>query len=56
MRKLPIIIALLLLPISAARAQESQTHADFRGEATRFKLSCEDFSLKKIPGLSLIHI
>jgi hypothetical protein len=49
-RKLPIIIALLLLPMVAARAQESQTHADFRGEATRFKLSCEDFSLKKIPG------
>lgn len=25
-------------------------HADFRGEATRFKQSCEDFSLKSIPG------
>lgn len=50
MRKLPIIVALLLLPISAARAQESQTHADFRGEATRFKQSCKDFSLKAVPG------
>ena len=25
-------------------------HADFRGEATRFKQSCEDFSLKALPG------
>lgn len=50
MRKLPLIFALLALSIASAFAQESETHADFRGEATRFKLSCEDFTLKKIPG------
>jgi hypothetical protein len=50
MRKLPILIAALALPLAAALAQESQTHADFRGEATRFKQSCEDFSVKKVPG------
>ena len=50
MRKLPIIVALLLLPMVAARAQESEIHADFRGEATRFKQSCLDFTLKQIPG------
>lgn len=50
MRNLSIIIALLALPISAARAQESGIHADFRGEATRFKQSCEEFTVKKIPG------
>ena len=50
MRNLPMIIALLALPIGAARAQESDIHADFRGEATRFKQSCEEFTVKKIPG------
>ena len=50
MRKLPIIIALLALPISLASAQESEIHADFRGEGVRFKQSCEDFTVKKIPG------
>ncbi len=45
-----MIIALLALPIGAARAQESDIHADFRGEATRFKQSCEEFTVKKIPG------
>ena len=51
MRKLPLILALLHgLSTAAARAQESQTHADFRGEATRFKQSCEGFTVKKIPG------
>ncbi len=49
MRNLPIILALLALPIGAARAQESVIHAGFRGEATRFKLSCEEFTIKKIP-------
>jgi hypothetical protein len=50
MRKLPIIVALLAGLLSAARAQESRTHADFRGEGVRFKQSCEDFTVKKIPG------
>jgi hypothetical protein len=45
-----MIMMLLLLPISATFSQESETHADFRGEATRFKQSCEDFLLKAIPG------
>jgi len=49
MRKLPILLALLTLS-TAASAQESQTHADFRGEAERFKQSCEDISFKKITG------
>jgi len=49
-RKLPIAIALLLLQMGAAQAQESQAHADFRGEATRFRQGCEDFSLKAVPG------
>ena len=50
MRRLPIIIALLAFFAGAACAQESEIHADFRGEATRFKKSCEDFSLKAISG------
>src|SRR5208337_3847753 len=50
MRTPTLILALLLLPTLPSRAQESQTQADFRGEATRFKKSCEDFTLKKIPG------
>jgi hypothetical protein len=50
MRKLTVIIALLAGLLSAARAQESRTHADFRGEGVRFKQSCEDFAVKKIPG------
>ena len=49
MRKLPIIIALLSPLLSAARAQESRTHAEFRGEGERFKQSCEDFSFKAVP-------
>jgi hypothetical protein len=48
--KLPITIALLLLQMGAARAQESQIHADFRGEAKRFKQSCAAFTLKGVPG------
>ena len=50
MRKLSLILAFLVLSGAAASAQESEIHADFRGEATRFKLSCEDFTAKKIPG------
>jgi hypothetical protein len=50
MRKLTLILALLALSTSTALAQESEIHADFRGEATRFKQSCEGFTLKKIPG------
>jgi len=49
MRKILHIFALMAL-CATALAQESQTHADFRGEGERFKASCEDFSLKKIPG------
>ena len=49
MRKLTLIFV-LALSTAAASAQESEIHADFRGEATRFKQSCEDFTLKKIPG------
>ncbi|MGC2161530.1 MAG: hypothetical protein WA634_06470 [Silvibacterium sp.] len=45
-----LIVTLLLLPAAVSFAQESRTHADFRGEATRFKQSCEDFSMKKVPG------
>jgi len=40
----------LLLQLGAAHAQESQTQADFRGEASRFKQSCGYFSLKGVPG------
>jgi len=50
MRNLILIFVLLALATAPAPAQESETHADFRGEATRFKLSCEGFTLKKIPG------
>ncbi len=50
MREFPLIFALLALPAAAALAQESQVHADFRGEALRFQQSCEGFTLKKIPG------
>ncbi|MGB6729018.1 MAG: hypothetical protein WBE74_24210 [Terracidiphilus sp.] len=50
MRRLILILALLTLSTAAASAQESRTHADFRGEATRFKQSCEGFTVKKIPG------
>jgi hypothetical protein len=49
MRKLTLVFA-LALSAAAAPAQESEIHADFRGEATRFKQSCEGFTLKKIPG------
>ena len=48
MRRGTMAIALLLLPITAL-PQESQTHADFRGEATRFIQSCESFALRAIP-------
>ncbi len=50
MRRLIFILVLLAPSLAGAPAQESQTHADFRGEATRFKQSCEGFTLKKIPG------
>jgi hypothetical protein len=50
MRRLPLFVALLTWYSCAAIAQESQTQADFRGEATRFKQNCEDFSIKKLPG------
>jgi len=50
MRKLPLILSLLALSAASAFPQESEIHADFRGEATRFKQSCEDFTIKKIPG------
>jgi len=55
MRKLPLILALMLLCASAVVApalhgQESQAHADFRGEGERFKASCEDIAFKKLPG------
>jgi len=50
MRNLYLIPALLVLCLSAVCAQESQTHADFRGEGIRFKQDCEGFTLKKIPG------
>jgi hypothetical protein len=49
MRKPILVIALLVLSVSG-HAQESETHADFRGETTRFKQSCEEFTVKKIPG------
>src|ERR1035438_8881934 len=49
LRNLPIIATLLLLPIGAASAQESRTHADFRGEGERFKQSCGEFSFKAVP-------
>jgi hypothetical protein len=48
-RKLPFIFLLIASSIGMARAQESQTHADFRGEATRFHESCGAFSLKGLP-------
>lgn len=54
MRTLSITSAMLALSISAGLAQESQTRADFRGEATRFKQSCEAFSLKAIPGCAYL--
>lgn len=50
MQRLTITIGFLALSIYVAGAQESQIHADFRGEAERFQKSCEDFSLKAIPG------
>lgn len=50
MRNFPVLVALLTLPLAAASAQESHTHADFRGEGDRFKQSCEDMTLKKITG------
>ena len=49
MRKLTLIFA-LAMSTAAVHAQESEIHADFRGEAARFKQSCEGFTLKKIPG------
>jgi len=53
MRKLILIFALALSTV-AAPAQESEIHADFRGEATRFKQSCEGFMVKKIPGCAYL--
>ncbi len=50
MRRLPIILAVLMAAVGAACAQESHTRADFRGEATRFKQSCENFTIKNLPG------
>jgi hypothetical protein len=50
MQKLILMLALLSMTTAAAPAQESQIHADFRGEATRFVQSCEGFTFKKIPG------
>jgi hypothetical protein len=44
------VILLLLANLPILAAQESQLHADFRGEAERFQQSCEGFSLKKFPG------
>lgn len=44
------LIVILLLPVAVAIAQESQTHADFRGEGLRFRQSCEKFSLKAAMG------
>jgi len=49
-RKLPFAFLLLLSQLGAARAQESQIHADFRGESARFKQSCGAFTLKGVPG------
>jgi hypothetical protein len=49
-KQLPLALAILWLSSAGVFAQESQIHADFRGEATRFKASCEGFTLKKIPG------
>jgi hypothetical protein len=54
MRRLAIYIALLIIPLGAVHAQESRTHADFRGEATRFKESCGSFSAKSIPGCAQV--
>jgi hypothetical protein len=48
MRRAPIIVALLTASLGVACAQESRTHAAFRTEATNFKQSCENFSLKSI--------
>src|ERR1035441_2727537 len=44
-----MILVLIATSASMSRAQESQTHADFRGEATRFHESCGAFSLKGLP-------
>jgi hypothetical protein len=46
---LPIIAALLLLSGTVACAQESQMHADFRGEGERFHQSCGEFSFQNLP-------
>ena len=48
MRTLPHITALVLSVAMAVHAQESRTHADFRGEAERFKQSCGAFDVKNI--------
>jgi hypothetical protein len=50
MRNFVIIAALVMVPVAVVCCQESQTRADFRGEATRFKQSCGDFSIKSVPG------
>jgi len=50
MRKLPIILVLLLVHVGATLAQESRTHAEFRGEGMRFKQNCEKISLKAAMG------
>jgi hypothetical protein len=44
------MIAVMLLGSSLTFAQESQLHADFRGEGERFKASCEKFSAKSAMG------
>jgi len=53
MRKLFLILAafgLFTVHAAHARGQESQTHADFRGEGERFKASCEGLTFAKFFG------
>jgi len=53
MRKLFLILAafgLFTVHPAHARGQESQTHADFRGEGERFKASCEGLTFAKFFG------
>ena len=45
MRTLAVVATLLMLSAAGVCAQESQTHADFRGEGLRFQQSCEKFNL-----------
>ena len=49
MRRL-LTTAVLLFSALPLCAQESQLHADFRGEGVRFKQSCEQFSLASLAG------